>query len=890
MTERIFDECGGAHLGAAVSGASGRQRAFALPGDTPHYARDRIVDVRHIRLDIAIDPVAKRVSGTASHTFAPINDGVSHVEFDAVEMTIGAVRLEGGGELAHSHADGRLRIDLGSPRQAGEELTVAIDYAASPRRGLYFVGPDEGYPEKPVQVWSQGQDEDSRHWFPCFDYPNELATSEVIVTVPQPLTAVSNGELIGVGERDGRRTFHWRQSVPHVAYLLSVAAADFAELRDEADGVPLTYYVPKGREEDGRRALDRTPEMIRFFNERTGIPYPHAKYAQVVVADFIFGGMENVSATTLTDTILHDERAHPDVRDDADYLVAHELAHQWYGDLLTCRDWAHGWLNEGFATYFGDLYTAEHQQGVDEFRYAMRQNAEAYFREDAQRYRRPIVWNRYNEPIDLFDRQFYEKGGWVLHMLRFQLGDELFWKAIRHYTAKHQGTNVTTPDLQRAIEESTGRNMDAFFEQWVFGAGHPTFTLSYEWDDSAKQAKLTVKQTQSTEHGTAEVFRTPVEIDFALESGRQSFRVQLSEREQSFYFPLPEKPKLVRFDPGGWLLKTVEFKRGQEQLIEQLEHDDDVLGRIDAAKELAKLGTKEAVAALRQAVLGDSFWAVRAEAARALGTAGSEAALDALLDCLGVEHPKARRGVVAALGEFRDEAPAQRGARAAEALTRLLREGDASYYVEAQAVASLGKTKSPSAFGGLEQALDRESQNDVVRMRAFEGFGELRDEKAIPIAIEWTRYGRSVQARSGATACLGKLGRYAERKEPALDRLIELLDDPAMRVKLAAIGALVELGDDRALGPLERLAARDLDGRVVRGGRTAAARLREGRDKGEEVKNLREELDKLREDHRAVKNRLDKLEAKDASASGDGAKAKRPLAKTKNRARGRAKP
>ncbi|MDZ4278109.1 MAG: M1 family aminopeptidase, partial [Dehalococcoidia bacterium] len=621
----ILDYCGGT-FGAAGRGA---QRPFALPGDKPHYARDRLVDVRHIRLEISIDSEAKRIEGTARTTFAPINDGLSHVEFDAAELEIRGVRLDGPatagrrGELPFSYDGAKLRIDLGEGRKAGEELTTEVSYAASPRRGLYFVGPDEAYPDKPLQVWSQGQDEDSRHWFPCVDFPNEMATSEVLVTVPKPLTAVSNGELVETAEDGDRRAFHWRQSQPHVAYLISVAAGDFAEITEDVDGVPVPvpvqYYVAKGREEDARRALDRTPEMVRFFSERLGMPYPYAKYAQVCVADFIFGGMENVSATTLTDTVLHDERAHPEMGDACDSLVAHELAHQWFGDLLTCRDWAHGWLNEGFATYFDALFT-EHKDGVDRFRYVMQGEAEIYMRDDARRYRRPIVSNTYNEPIDLFDRQFYEKGAWVLHMLRFDLGDELFWKAVRHYAQKHQGGNVTTPDLQRAIEEATGRNMDAFFEQWVYGAGHPNLNVGFEWDEDAKQAKLTVKQTQSTEHNTAEVFRTPVEVDFGLDGSNQSFRVRLSEREQSFYFPLPERPKMVRFDPGGRLLKTVEFKRSADMLLEQLKHDDDVLGRGDAAKELAKLGTQQAVDALKEAVLGDSFWGVQAEAAKALGT------------------------------------------------------------------------------------------------------------------------------------------------------------------------------------------------------------------------------------------------------------------------------
>jgi aminopeptidase N len=676
--------------------------------------------------------------------------------------------------------------------------------------------------------------------------------------------------------------------VPHVAYLLSVAAADFAEITERVDGVELQYWVQKGREDEASRALGRTPEMVRFFAERTGVPYPYAKYAQVCVNDFIFGGMENVSATTLTDTCLFDKKAEPDAADNTDGLVAHELAHQWFGDLLTCRDWAHGWLNEGFATYFDELF-CEHKRGVDAFRYEMRVNADIYLRDDLSRYRRPIVSNTYNEPIDLFDRQFYEKGGWVLHMLRFELGDELFWKSIRHYTRKHKHTNVTTPDLQRAIEEATGRNMDQFFEQWVYGAGHPQLNVSWEWDDSAKQAKVTVKQTQSSEHNTAEVFRSPVAIDFVFEKGHQDFRVRLAEREQSFYFPLSEKPKMMRFDPGGWLLKTLEYKRGAEQLVHALQNDEDVLGRIDAAKELGKLGTKEAVDALKQAVQKDKFFGVQADAAKALGVIGSEAALDALLACMKVEPSRARRGVMAALGTFRDEAPDNRGGRAAEALAQIITKGDKSYHVEAEAVASIGKTRSKRAFGALQRALKKESHNNVIRMRVFEGFGELRDEGALPLAIEWSRYGKPMQARMGAVACLGKLGHYAEKQDPVRDRLVELLDDVDLRVRMAAVGALVELGDGKAVGALEGLAARELDGRVIRGARTAAARLREGRDKGEEVNKLREELDKMRQEHKTLKDRLEKLESPKGRPSQNGTK---PVPKSKvaaSRRRPRAK-
>jgi aminopeptidase N len=248
---------------------------------------------------------------------------------------------------------------------------------------------------------------------------------------------------------------------------------------------------------------------------------------------------------------------------------------------------------------------------------------------------------------------------------------------------------------------------------------------------------------------------------------------------------------------------------------------------------------------------------------------GTETALDALLECLKIEPSRARRGVVAALGEFRDEAPANRGAKAAQALEQLLRRGDKSYYVEAEASSSIGKTRSAKAFAALEKQLAKDAHNDVIRALTFTGFAELRDQRALPLAIEWSKYGKSSQVRTMAAMCIGRLGKLIDNKETALDRLTALLDDPDLRVRLAAVAALQELGEDRAVGAISRLADRDLDGRVIRRCREVAARLREGSDKGEEVKKLREELDKLREDHKSMKDRLEKMEAR---RSNDGAK------------------
>ncbi len=880
--------CGHAEMALAAP------RQFALTGDQPQYARDLIVDVKHIKLEIRIDPRERLIEGTATHSLEAINAGVRSIDFDAAEMAISRVTV-GGRVAKFDYADPVLRIDLPKPLAAGVITDVAITYAAHPRRGLYFTAPDKDYPDKPLQAWTQGQDEDSRHWYPCIDFPNHQQTSEVIVTVPASMISIGNGELRSVVEdrRAKTTTYHWYQPIPHVTYLLSQIVGDFAEIEHKVDGVPAQYYGPRGQEKDIERTLGRTPEMLRFFGERTGVAYPYARYAQTFVADFIFGGMENITATTLTDTAIIDKRASIDA--DSDGLVAHELAHQWFGDLLTCRDWSHGWLNEGFATYFEALFTEQHK-GLDEFRYELYQNAQIYMGEDSHRYRRPIVNNVYHEPIDLFDRHLYEKGSLMLHMVRTVLGDDLWWKAIRYYVAKHRSTNVTTPDFQRAITEATGRNIDWLFDEFVYRGGHPAFKLALEWDENAKQAKLSVEQTQDTKD--APPFRLPVDVDFTVDGKQQPFKVEVREKQHNFYFALPGKPQMARFDPGNHFLKAVEFKRSKEMLLYQLKNDDDAIGRISAAKDLAKLGSQEAIDALKTAVLNDAFWGVQNESARALGTIKTSNARDALLGCLKVKHPKARRGVVAALGQFRDE-------QAAEALEGIVLKGDASYYVEAQAALSLGQTRSPRAFDALAKvAMTRESLNDVIRSNALNGLAELKDERALPIAIDWTRRGRSNPVRGAATAVLGKLARMSDRaKDDAYDRLVELLNDDWLRVRLNAIAALVEIKDAKALGELGRVVDRDLDGRVIRSAREGIGRIREGADKGEEVKKLREDIDKLLEDNRSLRDRLDKLEARtngakakgstrraSASASGASSNGRRPSGSTASRSRNGARP
>jgi aminopeptidase N len=837
---------------AGIVHGGGDALPFVLPGARATFTPAREVNVRHLRIEVALDFAAAAVDGTCTLTLVPLTSGRARVALDAVEMQLLAVALADGSALEHTYDGQTLAFELAGAKE-GEPVDVVVRYRCTPRRGLYFIRPDDACPARPLQAWSQGQDEDNRAWFPCFDHPTVKSTSEVLATVPKAMTVLSNGRLVAdevVGER---RTVHFRQEVPHSSYLVTLVAGQYTHLKERAGDIELHYFVNPGREEDSPRTFGNTAKMIELFAEKTGRAYPWPAYSQITVAEFIFGGMENTSATTLTDQTLHDARAHLDFSSEP--LISHELAHQWFGDLLTCRDWSQGWLNEGFATYM-ELVWKEHIAGRDEADYDRLGDQEAYLDEDAHRYRRPIVTNVFHEPIDVFDRHLYEKGGCVLHMLRSELGDARFWKAIRHYVDKHAGGSVETRDLARAVDEATGWNPDRFFEQWVFKAGHPELKIETSWDDGEKLAKVAVAQTQAAE-GDTPLFYFSLPVRFVVDGAAHDVTLTIAAAQETFVVPLAQKPSQVIPDPGNNILKTLDEKKSDELWTGQLAGAERAIDRVRAARALGKAGSSTSIGALAASLKGDPSWIVRGEAGLALGAIRTDGARDAIAAAVAAEaHPKARRHLVKALGAFRNDE------RAADAIEPTL-EGDPSYFVEAESAMSLAKTRSPRAFDRLLAAMTRPSYLDVIQSMCLSGFAELRDERGIPIALEAARYGKPVIARRSAIAVLGALGgEHPEHKRRVRETLIELLDDRDFRARIAAVEALRVLGDAEAIGALRRAEARDLDGRVRRRAREVARKLAEGSGHDEQVRTLRDAVEKLQDENRELKERMMKLEAR----------------------------
>ncbi len=860
-----------------------RSRSFELPDDTLHYAPDRPADVRHLKLVLNLDFEQETVSGTAYTTFAALYEEVRSVTFDAVELVIESVTVNDK-SVAYTTTNKKLNVTLDRIYFRDETFTVAIAYHAKPRTGFHFVKPAPEDPTRPTQGFSFGQPRYASHWFPCHDAPNDRSTTEIVVTVPSQFLTVSNGNLLEVTDNGATKTHHWLHDIPHAAYLISLVVCDFAVIEDTYNGKPVKYYVRKDRRDDAPLYMGKTPQMMQFFSEFTGTEYPYDKYDQTVV-EIYTGAMEHTTATTHGFSLLLDKKASLD--SDFVPVVAHELAHQWFGDLVTCRDWSNGWLNEGFATYFENMWN-EHDIGRDYFKQTMLRMKEWYMAED-KFYRRPIVYHVFHDDgFELFDGHMYGKGAWVLHMLRHQLGEPAFRRAIKTYLERYREKEVITADLERTLEESTGRSLAQYFQQWVYSGGYPEFDLNYSWDAEHKLAKIKLKQTQKVDELTP-CFVTPVDLDFTVpvsdEAARDEntkatitvpLRVVVGEDgqvEQSFYVPLEREPLMIRFDPEGWLLKMVAFERSVKMLRYQLANDPDTLGRSDAAAELGKQITDESREALRAALNSDPFWGVRAAAATALGKMGTEQAQTVLIEALQqldqTDFSRARVAIADALGTFQAPQRAELAQRSAQALRPILENGDASYRVESAAGAALGKTRTEGSVEFLTHRAEQPSWMNVVERGIFAGLGESGDNRVVDILAAYVlNPSNYLTLRQAAVIGLLTVGRnrveYSEdARNRAVTALIDALEqDTWAPVRGVSAMALSTFNDKRAIEPLERVASRELESAPQRQMRLAAHALRSSNKDDEQFKEIREDLDEMREENRKLREQLSALEAR----------------------------
>ncbi len=685
----------------------------------------RPYDVQHYQVRLRFDHPKKRFYGTATITLVPTVSALRSCTFDAEVFTVRAARSENGVALTFDQRPGSVTVDLGREIHRSDTVRITLTYdgqqieidparwgvSANYHIGLEFFDSTDAHP---ALVSSISFPEGARHWFPCNDHPSDKASQEMIIDVPAGWSAASNGSLVGVEPLPfGGSSFHWSLQEPHSTYLAVLAAGPYVVLRDSLGTRSLGYWVYPQHVPDALRTFHRTPEIIAFFERTYGVNYPWPKYDQILIPG-IGGGAESTTATVLGQSTIHDERAEQDFP--SHWLVAHEAAHQWWGDLVTFSDWGHTWINESFATY-GEYLYSRWSLGEDEGAMNLQDKREQYFREARTKYRRPIVMDRWKFPNDNFDSHTYPKGANVLHMLRQQIGDRAFFGLLTKVLIDHAFGSATTRDILAAAEATSDTALGWFFDQWLMKPGHPVLSVSWRWDASAAAAIMRVEQQQDTTGGVP-IFTLPVDVGITTPGGHKVVRIVVRQRVQEFSFPSSEQPILVEFDEPHALLAEVSFPRPPQELVVQLARGD-AMSRVSAAGLLSTSDDPAIRSVLIRVAAEDPFWGVRRAAVTALGERAAAADTTILLERLTDQNPKVRTAVVRVLSRW----------TAPHILQHLQSRffAEESYVVQTEIVRAVGSRLDTASVPFLEAASRVHSHRDMVRAAAIRALGEIRN-------------------------------------------------------------------------------------------------------------------------------------------------------------------
>ncbi len=771
-----------------------------------HHPRYHGYWLTNVKITVSFDERKGDEFGDVTNSVVVLRPATRWLDFDSADLRYSWVGSPSGSPLRYQTFGHTLRVFLPASARPGQAISVEARYRAHPTKGLYFVRPDAAYPSRPWEVWSQSEMEDGRFWYPTYDAPDEKASSETVVTVPEGQTVLSNGTLKSVKHDRRRRTstWDWIMPVPHATYLNSIVAGTFVDSTVHLGRLPIQYWAPPQFARTAAYDFRATPAMIDFFGKFNAMEYPYPKYALAAVVDFTYGGMENISATTITSRTLHDPRAELDGTSEG--VISHELAHQWFGDYETAADWGDAWLNEGFATYYTALYD-EHAHGENAFAMDRLGMMDDVFDQDRE-YRRPIVTQTYAKPIDMFDADSYSKAALVLHMLRTISGNEMYRVGQAAFLSVYGERSAYTAQWVQAVTRSTGADISGFAYQWLYQAGYPEYSVSYVYDPGGHDVRLTVDQTQSTSWNTPAVFSMPVDIQITTAAGaRTTTRVSDDRRHQVFDIPADAAPVMVLWDPGRNILAKTSFAKSDAEWIYQLTHAESVLDRFAAFDVLAGRNkpSPAAAAAVASFVLKEPVADARARAASELGDG---IRLPQYADALGsaLLDPSAhvRAAAAGALG-FYPSNPAR--------LKTLLRlaAADRSYSTIAAAIQTVAKWHAPAVDRVLGKALVEPSNNAVIASAALSGFATADGKAAIPLELRYARYGAPLDSRGAAIGALGRVGKGNPR---VTEFLAGLLGDPDLVTNFAILRALTSLGDPGALGAIRRLAATTEDERL----------------------------------------------------------------------------
>ncbi|MBX0333543.1 M1 family peptidase [Pontibacter sp. HSC-14F20] len=681
-------------------------------------ARTRVHDLLHTKLRVSFDWEKQHLHGIAELTLKPYFYPQNRLVLDAKGFDIHSVNLvvdnSDSKELQYTYDGMKLTIDLGRSYTRNSKYTIEIDYTAKPNelavggsdaitqdKGLYFINPKGEEPNKPRQIWTQGETEANSAWFPTIDSPNERMTQELYITVDQKYTTLSNGTFIYSRKNtNGTKTDYWKMELPHAPYLTMMAIGEYAVVKDKWRDLEVNYYVEPAYEKTAKKIFGNTPEMLEFFSKKLGVDYPWSKYSQVVVRDFVSGAMENTSASTFMEDLQLNERELLDKHWDG--IIAHELFHQWFGNYVTTESWANLPLNEAFANYSEYLWT-EHKYGAEEAAYHHLEELGQYL-DESETKREPLIRYRYADREDMFDSHSYAKGGRVLHMLRKYVGDEAFFASLNRYLTQNKFSDVEVAELRMAFEDTTGEDLMWFFDQWFLRAGHPELKVSHTYQNGA--LKLQVWQQQDTLYQP--IYRLPLKVGVWENGQKKEHAIEITKAHHVFTLPVSTEPQLVLFDSEQQLLGTVEHTKTTEELVFQFEKAKALAPRLEALEELEQELSQQEMVTLLQGALKADFWAVRNLALDVAGRLpGKHAeALEPVVKQIAENDDKGevRAGAIMLLSEWGDDEYS--------ALYKTAMQ-DKSYKVAAAGILGYAMTEAPDINQRLA-AFEKETNEEIV--------------------------------------------------------------------------------------------------------------------------------------------------------------------------------
>lgn len=661
----------------------------------------------HTKLDVKFDYTKRHLLGKEWLTLKPYAYATDSLTLDAKGMDIKSVAMVNGKALQtlkYTYNEEQLKINLGRKMQPGQFYTVFIEYTAKPdelkvkgsaaitdAKGLYFINPDSAVKGKPVQIWTQGETEASSAWFPTIDKPNQKTTAEISITAPSKYVTLSNGKLTSqVKNANGTRTDTWKMDLPHSPYLFMMAVGNFKIYRDKWKTKEVNYYLEPAYAPYAKQIFGTTPEMIEFFSKTLGIDFPWNKYSQIIVRDYVSGAMENTTATLHGAYVQRSPREMLDENfGQAESTIAHELFHQWFGDYVTAESWSNLTVNESFAN-FSEVLWAEHKYGKDA---ADEHNYEAmsqYLGSEKDALKN-LVRFHYVDKEEVFDLVSYQKGGRILNMMRNYLGEKVFYKGLNIYLKQNALKNGEAHQLRLAMEEASGQDMNWFFNQWYFNAGHPKVKIDYAWDDGSKTQKVTIKQTQENT-----VFTLPLAIDIYTNGIKKRHQVTLSTAEQTFAFASATKPELVNVDGDKITLWEKEDHKSIGEFAYQYAHAPLFMDRLEA---IAAAGENQKTAAGRKLLLAglvDKFYSLRIQA----------------LDSIDLKDPEL--------------------SQSAMPLIQKMAAADPNTMVQAKAISIIGLAKSPADLPLFTRSL--ESKSYAVQGAALMAIAMQQSEQALTLA------------------------------------------------------------------------------------------------------------------------------------------------------------